>query len=301
MTDYLEHLGNRLPFVSAANNTTHLHQIRPARIPSAWAASACNDTCHVGLGVHFGSILREVVPHTTRKSLHGKIRIVHQHPHAKMLRPKVEPDDGRYPRVQVTIQLPVVFGFDQALELKRVRSLWRNCFPRVKDGIATLRRRTIPGSSKFNPTIQRSHCDIQFLQFRDHQHTWHMSKVCLGGSSVAYPAIYRPYLCNALRGSKSATQRSLIYGMGLVQREPRAAGWFQIGVPDRCNASIQHAPRKCRHLSRKLFPGGSARRGPTDARSPYRGCTPEVPRGRTGSLGGSLHPDFPRLGLQKAM
>lgn len=74
----------------------------PARIPSAWAARACNDTCQVGLGAHFGSILREVISHATRKSLYGKIRIVHRYPHAKMLRPKVEPDDGRYSRVYAT-------------------------------------------------------------------------------------------------------------------------------------------------------------------------------------------------------
>lgn len=45
--DCLDNLGDRLPFVSAAQcrcKTTHPRQIWPARIPRAWAAKACNDT-----------------------------------------------------------------------------------------------------------------------------------------------------------------------------------------------------------------------------------------------------------------
>lgn len=46
----------------------------------------------------------------------------------------------------------------------------KRLFPDPRMGMATLRRRTIPGLSKFNPTIQRSHRDIQIVLFRDHQY-----------------------------------------------------------------------------------------------------------------------------------
>lgn len=74
-------------------------------------------------------------------------------------------------------------------------------------------------------------------------------------------------------GSKFATQRSQIYGTWLVQREPRAAGWFPIGAPSRCQcfhpirpskmpASLQDDLPRCKRPSRthrcKVSPSGDA-------------------------------------------
>lgn len=123
--DRPEHLRNRLPFVSAAAKQ-HIRarygrleflepgRLRPAMIP-----------CQLGLGAHLRSILREAIPtHTTRKSLYGKIRIVRQHPHAKMFARRWNPMMDDIPVCADHIQLPVVFDCGRAPWLKSSCSRW---------------------------------------------------------------------------------------------------------------------------------------------------------------------------------
>lgn len=70
----------------------------------------------------------------------------------------------------------------------------------------------IPGSSKFNPTVQRSHSDIQIPSVKDHQHTWHMSEsVWVVKWWFTPQPIIQVTPSQRPPGSHSATQRSRIY------------------------------------------------------------------------------------------
>lgn len=124
-----------------------------------------------------------------------------------------------------------------------------------------------------------------------------MLKVCLGGLRVVYPAIYRPDLCNGpwVVNLQLRHHQYTIFGWYNASQEPPAGSKLALQVvamlpsittPE--NAGI--CPGRCSPVEAPVD-------DPQMQGLPSQGCKPEVV---PGPWGGSLHPDFPRLGRQKS-